>query len=358
MRVNQLRDSTLRGYLLGEIEEEPRLALEERLVMDPELFERLGPSEDELTEDYLEGVLSPAERRGFERHFLINDDRRWQVGFVRLLKDRASAGGVSRTGVTAATRIIPLRVERTSADGAERIEAQPPLLGRAWINLASAVGANRTLPSWTGALAASIAVLLVGGTTWFATRGDRVGRELWSPRTDQEVVQREQNALKMRADGPSSEPQAPRQTGLESKSGLHGTEARVPPVEAPSGRTALRPAPPTFVLATGLLRSGGGAVTRIAIPPSAEVVRLRLQLSAADYSRYRTVLYDAESVEMWAQSGLTARGDRGRAAIVIILPAAVLSRGDYLIKVSGLDGGVGPETIASYSFRVVAPDTR
>jgi hypothetical protein len=116
-------------------------------------------------------------------------------------------------------------------------------------------------------------------------------------------------------------------------------------------------APPTFVLATGLLRSGG-AVTRIAIPPSAEVVRLRLQLSANDYSLYRTVLYDADSVEMWAQSGLTARGDQGRAAIVIILPVAVLSRGDYLMKVSGIDGGVEPETIASYSFRVVAPDTK
>jgi hypothetical protein len=357
MRVNQLRDATLRQYLLGEIEEEPRLALEERLVMEPELFELLGPSEDELTEDYLEGVLAPAERRGFERHFLINDDRQWQVGFVRLLKDRASAGGVSRTGVTAATRIIPLRVERASADGAERIEAQPPLLGRAWNNLANAVGANRTLPSWTTALAASVAVLLVGGTTWFAARGDRVGREVWSQQTDQEIVQREQKAVKMRGDGPPSEAQVTRQTGLESESGLQGTDALVTGVEAPAGRTALRPAPPTFVLATGLLRSGG-AVTRIAIPPTAEVVRLRLQLSANAYLLYRTVLYDAESAEMWAQSGLRARADRGRAAIVIILPAAVLSRGDYLVKVSGIDEGVEPETIASYSFRVVAPDTR
>ena len=30
------------------------------LVMDPEFFELLGPSEDELTEEYWSGSLSPA----------------------------------------------------------------------------------------------------------------------------------------------------------------------------------------------------------------------------------------------------------------------------------------------------------
>src|SRR5215212_4438237 len=99
MHVKQHRKVTLKRYLLGELDEEPRLEIEERLVMDPEFFELLGPSEDELTEEYVEGVLSPAERIGFERHFLINEDRRWQVGFVRLLRDRGSAAALSPVGV-------------------------------------------------------------------------------------------------------------------------------------------------------------------------------------------------------------------------------------------------------------------
>ena len=130
MRVKQHREATLKRYLLGELDEEPRLEVEERLVMDPEFFELLGPSEDELTEEYLEGVLSPAERMAFERHFLINEDRRWQVGFVRLLKDRASAAGLPPTEMTAVTRTLPLRVERSSAQGADRTDAHAHLRGR------------------------------------------------------------------------------------------------------------------------------------------------------------------------------------------------------------------------------------
>ena len=37
--------------------------------MEPDLFELLGPTEDELVEDYLENVLTPKERVAFERHF-------------------------------------------------------------------------------------------------------------------------------------------------------------------------------------------------------------------------------------------------------------------------------------------------
>jgi hypothetical protein len=59
---------------------------------------------------------------------------------------------------------------------------------------------------------------------------------------------------------------------------------------------------------------------------------------------------------MWAQSGLTAQRDRGRAAISVTLPAELLSRRDYVIKVSGIKGEREPEPLASYSFRVTCRD--
>ena len=352
MRVKQHREATLKRYLLGELDEEPRLEVEERLVMDPEFFELLGPSEDELTEEYLEGVLSPAERMAFERHFLINEDRRWQVGFVRLLKDRASAAGLPPTEMTAVTRTLPLRVERSSAQGVDRTDAHAHLRGREWKNLVTTVQLFRAHPLRTGVLAASVAILLAG-TSWFAVRGARLAGDLGRLRTEHETAQREQHALKTQVEGLSSEAQAARQTELDSERRQHANEALAPGVEADAAGAARRPAPPTFVLATGLLRSEG-AVTRIAIPSDASVIRLRLHLAAAGNMRYRTVLYNAESVEMWAQSGLKAQGDRGRAAITVILPAELLSRGDYLIKVSGTDGEGEPEPLASYSFRVTA----
>ena len=341
MRVKQHRDATLKRYLLAQLDEEPRLEIEERLVMDPEFFELLGPSEDELTEEYVEGSLSPAERIGFERHFLVNEDRRWQVGFVRLLKDRASV-------------TVPRTVRRpaalASADEAERTDARQHLRGWRWLNPLSAGVSLRARPLWTGLLAASVAVL-IGGTTWIAVRGARLGGELERLRTEHETVQREQHALKTQVEGLSSEAPAAPQTERDSQS---ATEALAPDAEADLATAVRRSAPPTFVLATGLLRSEG-TVTRIAIPSDASVIRLRLRFAADGNTRYRTVLYNDESVEMWAQSGLTAQRDRGRAAISVTLPAELLSRGDYVIKVSGIESEKEPEPLASYSFRVTAP---
>ena len=47
-------EGTLRSYALGRLAEEPRLALEERLVSEPKVLEAQGIVEDELTEEYLE----------------------------------------------------------------------------------------------------------------------------------------------------------------------------------------------------------------------------------------------------------------------------------------------------------------
>ena len=79
IHVKKQLDARLRSYVLGELDEERRVELEERLIMEPDLFELLGPEEDELVEDYLEDVLTPQEKAAFEQQFLTNDDRRWQV---------------------------------------------------------------------------------------------------------------------------------------------------------------------------------------------------------------------------------------------------------------------------------------
>jgi len=144
-------------------------------------------------------------------------------------------------------------------------------------------------PLWTELLAASVAVL-IGGTTWIAVRGARLGGELERLRTEHETVQREQHALKTQVEGLSSEAQAAPQTELDSPS---ATEALAPDAEADVATAVRRSAPPTFVLATGLLRSEGPLRE---LPFSdASVIRLRLHFAADGNTRYRTVVYNAES---------------------------------------------------------------
>jgi hypothetical protein len=113
-------------------------------------------------------------------------------------------------------------------------------------------------------------------------------------------------------------------------------------------------APPLFVLATGLLRSGG-SMTRIAIPAGAPLIRVRLELRANDYPLYRAAIYDAQGEELWAQSQLTARVDDRGTAVTINLPSKLLPRGDYQLVVSGFDHGRQPERVAAYTARVTTP---
>src|SRR5262245_414911 len=69
----------LREFLLGEVSEEQRSALEERFLADDEFSAELGAAEDELIETYLRNELSADDRREFETTFLAQPRRRERV---------------------------------------------------------------------------------------------------------------------------------------------------------------------------------------------------------------------------------------------------------------------------------------
>jgi hypothetical protein len=109
----------------------------------------------------------------------------------------------------------------------------------------------------------------------------------------------------------------------------------------------------TLALASGLLRAEG-SLPRIAVPPDAAVVRLLLDLPGDDYPVYRAVLLDDEGEEIWAASKLRAEVAGGRAAVALLVPAELLPRGDYQVKLSGVTSGGEREPLASCPFRVTA----
>jgi hypothetical protein len=355
MRVKPQLEATLRQYVLGELDEEARIELEERLVTEPDLFELLGPTEDELTEEYMENVLSATERTGFERHFLINEERRWQLGFLGLLKDHTATMVTDRgeqPDVSLADPVILLR-ERAIAGAAEPRDKRARVAIQPWATVAATFGSLRANPVWVGSLAASVAILL-SGTVWFVLRSTNLEDELGRLRVEHEVAQREQRGLQSRVDRLSTQAQA-LQTKLESERQQRETiEARASDVQTQGTRPTRAQTPPLFVLATGLLRSEG-SMTRIAIPPDAPLIRLRLELPGVDYPLYRAVLYDAGGEEIWAQSKLSAQAGDGRASVTLLLPARLLPPGDYQLKLSGTDGTELLESVATCAFRTTAP---
>jgi len=359
MTVKRPLDARLRQYVLGELDDERRGELEERLVVEPDLFELLGPTEDELVEDYLEDVLTPKERVAFERHFLTNEDHRWQLGFVRLMKEHSSgmaSDATERGLISLADPIVEGRNDVATANtftgGGNTLEARGEPRGMSWARLARRAGFVGRGQMWSAALAASLVVALAG-TGWFVIRERSLGRELARLRAEHEVEQGQRRDLEKLLGRLTAQAQA-LQTEVEAERQQRVTieTGRVPEQVHETALLASQAAP-MFALATGLLRSGG-SMTRIAIPADAPLIRLRLELRGNDYPLYRAVIYDAQAQELWVQSQLTARADDRGAAVTITLPSKLLPRGDYQIVLSGFDRGQQPERAAAYSVRVTA----
>jgi hypothetical protein len=341
MHVKRQLEARLRQYVLGELDDERRVEVEERLIMDPDLFELLGPTEDELVEDYSENVLTPKERVAFERHFLTNEDRRWHLGFVRLMKEKV----VHRPSDDAVAVAV--------AEGDSRIDGRSESGVESWASLARHGLFAGHGQMWAGALAASLVVLLAG-SVWFVVRERGLSNELGRLQAEHQLEQRERRDLQTRLDTLSAHAQA-LQTKFESERRLRGTvETTGAPGPVPETLLPHLQEPPLFVLATGLLRSGG-SMARIVIPAGAPLIRLRLMLPTNDYSLYRAVIYNGQAEELWAQSQLTARADDRRVAVTVTLPSKLLPRGDYQLILSGFDRGQEPERVAAYSVRVTTP---
>jgi hypothetical protein len=357
--VKRQLEARLRQYILGELDDERRGELEERLITNPDLFELLGPAEDELVEDYLENVLTPKERVAFERHFLTNEDRRWHVEFVHLMTEHAStnAGATQTAHLSLADPTVQetpnSAVALTSAGRVSPLEARGRRSVVSWATLARRARFVGGGQMWAGALAASIVVLLAS-SVWFLVREKSLGDELARLRAEHQLEQRERRGLQMRLERLSAQAQV-LQTELESERRQREMiEALGPREQVHEGLLPRIQAPPLFALATGLLRSGG-SMTRIAIPADAPLIRLRLELPGNDYPLYRAVIYDAQAEELWAQSQLTARADDHGDAVIVTLPSKLLPRGDYQLVLSGLERGQQPERIAAYSVRVTTP---
>src|SRR5437763_2555854 len=83
-------DEFIIRFLLADVPETEREALEERYFSDPEYFEQVCAVENLLIDRYVREQLSGKERERFERHYLITPARRQKVAFAKSLARAAS----------------------------------------------------------------------------------------------------------------------------------------------------------------------------------------------------------------------------------------------------------------------------
>lgn len=77
----------LRKYFLGELRIEKEEEIERRLILDAEFEKDLIAAENDLVEEYLDGVLSAEEAGLFANNYLITPERKKNVEFVADLRE-------------------------------------------------------------------------------------------------------------------------------------------------------------------------------------------------------------------------------------------------------------------------------
>jgi hypothetical protein len=87
MLVETHETAEIRKYLLGDIQvEDERRKIEMRLMLDDDYFEEILMQEEELIQDYVDDHLTTDERRKFDKHFFISEERRHKIEFARALR--------------------------------------------------------------------------------------------------------------------------------------------------------------------------------------------------------------------------------------------------------------------------------
>ncbi len=126
------------------------------------------------------------------------------------------------------------------------------------------------------------------------------------------------------------------------------------PVPAPSATAVVPPQTvekvvAVFELIPAATRGSSASTQRLNIPPAAAEVRMRLALgTAAPAPEYRASLnVVGEKKPSWEGKAVLQEG-----AATVVLPAADLSRNDYVLKLEAAEPVKYPRSALSYSFRV------
>ena len=312
-------ENTLRRFLLGTLPAAEREAIEDRFMVESDLFDALNASEEDLLEEYARGELSPPERQQIERRLLLVPRNRERV---RLLSNMHAA--FERAQATPAP--VPAHQKKD----------------RSFFRL----------PALRYALAAACLVLMCG-IVWRLLPG----------RTREDSLQANNTPRSDTAQPTPPHVPAPANPALAAD-GQTATEGgghpavnsnavpQTPPLKdrAAPPRAAARPFVATLLLTPGATRSEGSA-SELILPAKAQAARIKLVLETGGHARYRAVLSDEDGAPVWTSGALKARGQ----IITLNIPRRFLREGDHLINLSGYDAAGSGTRVANYSFRIRTP---
>lgn len=329
MSAHSENGDSIRRYLLGELPEQEREQVEQRLMTEDDLYQRLLLAEDDLIDEYVSGALSEHDREKFSRRLLRVPELRQDVRSTMALRKHAL-----ETGSQAAARDSPAPQLLSLFDRLRKFFMRPAI----------------------GVAFAAALLAAVGLAAWLAVQNSRLRQEvarlqarqtpLPAPRPE---LQEELAAERLRNEQLSVELRRQQELLAEETRKLQQAQGQQRPAPAPKPdpRSGVSPVF-AFTLGAGAVRESG-ELKKISVPPGARDVRIRLDLAANDYHRYRAVLQTVEGREVFSSQALRA----SRTFVQFNIPAARLSPGDYRVRLSGVNSSGEGDEIDSYYFRVL-----
>ncbi|MBB5055476.1 hypothetical protein HDF16_000145 [Granulicella aggregans] len=168
-------DATIRSYLLGKIPDEDELSekFDEKMLLDPYFSEYVGSLEDDLLEEYADGLMTAADSDAMECHFLVPPERQRQLRSVLLMRrlprlTAAHAGVASRwrgAVLTMPDRRVFLKIAAGLALGSSALffwnQQHERHIAEEQSQVAMAVQVLPKASTWTAAPPTEIATLLL-----------------------------------------------------------------------------------------------------------------------------------------------------------------------------------------------------
>lgn len=297
-------DVVLKKYLLGELFGTELDELERQYLANSRLFEQLLVVEDDLIDQYACGELNPTERTHFERQLLATPGQRERLVNAKVL-----------LAVARAQRSVPVTTEQA--------------LSGKWT-------------SWVGVLNQRSAFAFV--TLLLLVIGGGIAVRLWQRNVELKEIEAQSQPP------PGKQPEAP--VTLQAQ---QGNEKQQPPKKdeqsAAPTKTERAPQVATFVVPMTLTR--GERATSFVLKPGIETVRLHVQIASDNYKTYRAELQSADGDHIQTFSGMKPQHAANGYTLLLNLPAKLLNRSDYILKLSGIGEGGLAEDAGFFSFRIV-----
>ncbi len=301
-------DKVIARYLLGGLSEAEQTQLEEQAFSDRDYLQNVRAVEKDLMDEYVRGELSGPEREAFEQRFFASAQRRRQIEFARALM-QVSGESPARAAAAATT---------------------------SWWDSLFLFGRGLN-PALRFVLAALALFVVIGGVWLF--------RESMRSRREQAQVQ------------PPAEATPPVQENATPKSTAEQRAQNEPPATTSpanrlEGRQTPQPVVASLLLLPGTSRGSEGH-PHLTITPATSTAQLRVVLESGDeYKTYGLQLRTVSGKVVRSQGGLTAHAGPGGRALVLTLPASLLTTSDYELTLNGINEQKRAEPLGYYYFSV------